>query len=1011
MANNIFFNLLKKQAFRVLPLLTVLVFLAQDILSAQTLVINEFMAANQAAIKDPDFNAYADWIELYNPGTQAVDLKNYSITDDLTKPKKYIFTASAIVQPGQYIIVWADDAAKGVHTNFKLSASGEAIAIYAPDGTLVDSVSFGAQQTDISCGRFPNGAGEWFLFSPSSPGKQNLETAIFNKLAKPSASDAGGFFSSPATVTLSHPQQGAKIYYTLDGRTPTPKDSLYKSPIRIDSTTVMRFKAFAEGLLPSETISQTYFINENNSLPVFSLITDPANFFSDTTGIYVAGTNGIVGHCSDTPKNWNQEWERPVDLQLFEIDRNKGFKVSTGVQIFGGCSRIYDMKSLAFYFRGIYGNEKLNYKLFYDVPLAEYNNFILRSGSQDWWRTLFRDEMVHTLLRKGTSMDCQAYRPSILFINGKYWGIHNIREKINEHYLYYHFGVDENNIDLIEISPTGIAHNGDNKAYTAMINYLQNNNIANPANYEYMKSIVDIDNYIDYQLAQIYGANADWPGSNMKLWRERSANGRWRWLIFDVDFTFGGNANGMADKNTLALATATGGTSWPNPDWSTLMLRKMLENTTFRNEFVQRMAVHMATTFEPVHVVHVIDSIKALIASEIPRHKTRWVKSITMGKDWDVNVEVMRNFAKIRQPYVRSHFTSKFGISGTYNLKISVNNNSWGTIFLHNSQWTRNGDTATFFNNIPLRIKAAAMPGYRFARWEGASTSTESQLQLILGANASITAVFEPVSAASTDIVINEINYKSSEFFDTEDWVELYNPAEAAVDISNWKFSGNSNGEFYQFKSGTKIGPKGYLILCRDTVKFKSIRTENINTVGNIPFGLSSDGETILLKDNNDKVVDEVSYKSSGSWPLAANGLGATLALINPLADNSKPENWKASSDAGTPGKINDVYFTGVKKVTAPVNEFLLCKNYPNPFNPSTNIQYSIPATAGQHNSIVTLKVYDALGKEIAVLVNKEQQPGFYEVTFNASNFASGIYFYRLQAGANSAIGKMLLIK
>lgn len=1001
----------KKQGIPFLSLLLFIVLTASNFSHPQTLVINEFMAANQAAVKDPDYGTYADWIELYNAGTQAVDLKNYSITDDLTKPKKYIFTGSIVIQPNQYLIIWADDQGKGVHTNFKLSASGEAIALFAADGSLVDSVTFGEQQTDISRGRFPDGNKDWYLFSPSSPGKQNSESAIFNKLAAPTASNAGGFFTAPVSVSLSHSQKSASIYYTRDGKIPTKKDNLYINPLTIDSTTVIRFRAFVDGYLPSETISQTYFINEKTTLPVFSLISDPDGFFSDTAGIYVAGTRGITGHCSDTPKNWNQEWERPVDLQLFESDRSKGFKVSTGVQIFGGCSRIYDMKSLAFYFRGIYGNEKLNYKLFNDVPLNEYNNFLLRSGSQDWWRTMFRDEMVHTLLRQGTSMDCQAYRPSVLFINGKYWGIHNIREKVNEHYLYYHFGVDENNIDLIEISPVGVAHLGDNKAYLDMINYLQNNNIANPVNYEYMKSIVDIDNYIDYQLAEIYGANADWPGSNMKLWRERSANGKWRWLIFDVDFTFGGNTNGMADKNTLALATATNGPSWPNPPWSTLMLRKMLENTTFRNEFIQRMAVHMCTTFEPNHVVHVIDSIKALIAADIPRHKARWAKSISMGNDWNVNVEVMRNFAKIRQPYVRTHFTTKFEISGTYNLKISMNNNSWGKIFLHNSEWTRNGDTAVFFNNIPLRLKASAMPGYRFLRWEGASVSTDNQIQLILGTNSSITAVFEPAPLTVSNIVINEINYKSSDFFDTEDWVELYNPANAAVDISGWKLSGSSNGDAYQFKTGTKINAGQYLVVCRDTAKFKSVRSESINITGNIPFGLSSDGETISLKDNNGAIADEVPYKPSGSWPVAANGLGSTLALVNPQADNSKPENWRASKDAGTPGCINDVYFTGVKKISTYASEFILCRNYPNPFNPATTIQYSIPSGMNGRQDNVTLKVYDALGKEVTVLVNQPQQPGFYEVTFNASNFASGIYFYRLQAGNNSAVGKMLLIK
>lgn len=980
------------------------------ILNAQTIYINEFMASNQAAIKDPDYNTYADWIELYNPGAQAVNLNNYSITDDIKLPQKFILSGNIIIQPKQYLIIWADDQAKGVHTNFKLSATGEVIALFSPGGAVVDSITFGVQQTDVSCGRFPDGSSDWFLFSPSSPGKTNIEASIFNKLAKPVASLQSGFYSTSQSISLSHPDKSASVYYTRDGRVPAKTDSLYKIPLRIDSTSVLRVRAFANGYLPSETISFTYFIKENNTLPVFSLITDPAGFFSDTTGIYVAGTKGITGNCSTDPKNWNQDWERPADLQLFEIDRTKGFHSNTGVKIFGGCSRIYPAKSLAFYYRGIYGEEKLQYRLFNDVPLTEYNNFILRTSSQDWWRTMFRDGMIHTLIRQGMTLDCQAYRPSLLFINGVYWGIHNIREKINEHYLYYHYGVEENDIDLIQNGDKGSATLGDLTAYTVLRNFLKNNNIALPANYEYMKSIIDMDNYIDYQIAEIYAANGDWPAGNTKLWRQKSTNGKFRWLVYDIDCSFGGNANGLATTNTIELVTATNSTTGPNPPWATLMLRKLLENRDFRNEFIQRMAVHMNTTFEPAHVLSVIDSIRALIATEIPRHKVLWVKSITLGNDWEVNVQVLRDFAINRQPNIRTQFAAKFGLSGNYSLTVDVNNKDWGKIFLHNVEWKRNGSQGIFFSSVPLNARAVAMPGYRFVKWQGVSVSVSPAITIVASSNSTLTAIFEPEPLTVSSIVINEINYKSSGFFDTEDWVEFFNPTDAAIDISGWKFSGSNDSEFFQFKPGSLMGAKQYLVLSRDTAKFKVLVNKLSNIEGNIPFGFGSDGETLMLKDNNNKIVDEVSYLPGGTWPVAANGGGATLALINPQFDNGKAENWKASK-IGTPGLLNDVYLTGVAATETAPAEFLLCKNYPNPFNPVTTIQYSLPAASGYGAGNVVLKIYDVLGKEIEVLVNEPQHAGFHEVTFDAAGLSSGIYFYRLQYGALSSVGKMMLIK
>ena len=389
---------------------------------------------------------------------------------------------------------------------------------------------------------------------------------------------------------------------------------------------------------------------------MFSIVTDPANFFSDTSGIYVAGTNGIIGYCSTTPKNWNQDWERPVHIDFFENDKSLAFEVNAGVQIYGGCSRLYPMKSLALYFRGEYGNDKLQYRLFDDIQVNEFNNFILRSSGQDWWRTMFRDAMAQTLIEQGMNLDYQDYRPSVLFINGEYWGIHNLREKLNEHYVYYHHGVNKDNIDLIEISKGIFANNGDLTAYNDMINFLSTNNMALPANYDYIKSITEIDEYIDYQVAEIYSANGDWPGSNVKLWRERTPSAKWRWMIYDLDFTFGGNAQGLYNTNTLAQATAVNGPSWPNPPWSTLMFRKLLENSEFKEEFIQRFAAHLNTTFEKDHIIAVIDSLSQIIASEIPRHKERWPQSISYGTSWQGNIQIMKDFAADRPAASKKSF-------------------------------------------------------------------------------------------------------------------------------------------------------------------------------------------------------------------------------------------------------------------------------------------------------------------------------------------------------------------
>lgn len=1002
-------NLFLLSLFSILLLL----FFIQSKSFAQTLFINEFMASNSNTIADPDYNNYADWIEIYNSGSTSINLKDYYITDNLSQPQKFKIQNDLIVDAGGYVLIWADDANTGNHANFKLSADGESIGLFDPSALLIDTLTFGLQQTDVSFGRFPNGTNNWYKFSPATPGTANLESGIFNILPAPNISLQSGFYTSSLSVSASHTLQDVVIRYTTNGKIPSTLSSVYSNPLQIDSTSVLRFRAFKDGYTPSITETRTYFINEITDLPVFSLVTDPDNFFSDTSGIYVIGTNGIIANCSNAPRNWNQDWERPVSLEFFEYDKSLAFKVNTGVKINGGCSRLYPEKSLAFFFRDEYGTDKLRYRLFDDIPVYEYNNFILRSSAQDWWRTMFRDGMVQTLIEQGMKLDYQDYRPSILFINGEYWGIHNIREKLNEHYVFYHHGVNKDNIDLIEISKGIVANNGDITAYNEMINFLSTNNLANTANYEYIKSIVDIDEYIDYQIAEIYSANGDWPGSNMKLWRERAEGSKWRWMIYDLDFTFGGNAEGLATTNTLAQATATNGPAWPNPPWSTLMLRKLLENPEFKNEFIQRMAAHVNTTFEPNHVLAVIDSMAGKISSEIPRHKERWPQSISYGDNWQELIDVMRNFAVDRPANVRSHFYSKFAISGSNSLVISRNNPSWGKIFTNTVEIKNNGSTNVFFKEIPIRIKALPLPGYKFVRWEGASTSTSPEIFVVLNSNSTLTAVFEPAELTVTSIVINEINYKSSAVFDTEDWVELYNPDNNAIDLSEWKFVDDNIANQFTFPGGTILGANDYLVLCRDTVKFKLLYPNQNKVLGNINFGLSSDGDHIMLKDNFGNLVDEVTYSSSGLWTPLPNGNGSTLSLINPQMDNSLAESWRASGLYGTPGYLNDIYTKVENENDLIPTEFVLYQNYPNPFNPVSTIRYSIPSVtlSGVEGFRVQLKIYDVLGNEVETLVDEYKPAGTYEVEFNASKFTSGVYFYRLQAGSFMETKKMILLR
>ncbi|MFH0734984.1 MAG: CotH kinase family protein [bacterium] len=977
---------------------------------SQQIKINEFMASNSNTITDPDYNKYSDWIELFNSSENDYNLKGCYITDNISNKTKFKISSDLIISAKANLIIWADDENTSNHTNFKLSASGEFIGLYNAALEVVDTITFFTQQSDISYGRFPDGSDDFYLFRPATPLSTNLESTIYNRLPDPVFNLESGFYDGEQQLKILCNVEDAAIYYTKDGSTPTSESFLFQNQMSIRTTRVIKAIAVKNGYANSKIITKTYLINEPTKLPVFSLSTDYDNFFSDSLGIYVAGTNGIIGNCSTVPYNWNQDWERPVTIELFEQNKQRVFCADAGAKIFGSCSRLFPQKSLSINFKNEFGPNKLQYKLFPDRQITEYDNFLLRNSGQDWLLTMFRDALIHTVVLQNTNIDCQAYRPAILFINGTYFGIHNLREKINNNYLTNHYQLEEENIDLIEYSIDIIANTGDLQAHDEMISFVENNDLADSTNYNYINSIIDIDEFIDYQICEIYCVNPDWPCNNTKLWHSRDNTNKWRWILFDMDLSFGGSVNGNYDMNSLALATGTEPVGYPNPPWSTLLFRKLLENDKFKNEFIQKFAAHINITFKSNYIHNTIDSIKSMIADELPRHILKWTDLSTIITDWDGNIQVMREFAVNRPEIMRNYINHEFNLGGTFNLLLDLNNDDWGKIYVQNID-IKNNFNQILFKNIPLEIKAVAMPGFRFVKWNGDISSTQQNILLNTSQNTSICAVFEPVELTNKNIVINEINYKSYELFDTGDWIELYNPLDTDISLGGWIVNDINNNQFV-IPSETKIFAKDYLVICQDSLKFKSLYNNFSKLVGNSNFGLSSSEDKIALVDYDNKKVDEVWYNSNNQWPVFKSLQGRTLSLINPLFDNSLPENWKLSNGYGTPGYLNDTYTKTNDESNIIPSEFSLSQNYPNPFNPFTTIRYNIPT-----NSSVKLEVFNILGEILLSYDLGLQGSGQHEFKVDMKDFSSGMYVYSISIKdnytdvKNTKFNKMILIK
>ncbi len=693
--------------------------------------INEVMASNATVYADMDFGKYSDWIELYNQSGQDIDLTGYFLSDDPANLTMWPFQAGTVILTDSFLLVYADGFGAGLHTNFKLAKDGESVLLVGPLGTLIDSVSYPPQLTDISYGRSTDNFQVFGFFDPPSPGEKNDPQSIAGISSTPQFSLASGFYTGPQIVDISTVNQGVTIHYTLDGTEPTASSDTVAGPIAMTQNTVLRVKTMEKGRLTAPATTRTYFIDEPQNLPVISLVTDPAYLFSDETGIYVEGTAGIPGYCTSVPHNVNQDWERPINIELFELDGTKGLNQMAGVKIFGGCSRVrYPMKSFAFYARKEYENSSFNYRLFPDKPSEKYETFILRASADDQPFTLFRDPLAQMLVKDVIDVDMQAYRPVVVYINGEYWGIHNMREKINEQYLEDNYGVNPDSVDLIrnnsEDSWNVYAGNADH--YNAMMDYLRENDITQSSTYDYVNTQMDVDEYINYQIIQIFFGGRDWPGNNIKFWRSREEPyNRWRWILYDLDHVFKEFFSDIMDEATEADC----GCDWPNPPWSTYLFRRLLENTTFKNEFTQRFALFSGTHFSRDRLHKFINEMQAELAPEIPRHIERWGGQKTNLPDntwvqpifnsvaqWEANVQVMRDFTDTRHELAMKHVNDYFGTSGFSDLTTHIQPAGSGHIKIGNTILQDSSSTVEYILGEALSVSVNEEPGYLFSHWQ-----------------------------------------------------------------------------------------------------------------------------------------------------------------------------------------------------------------------------------------------------------------------------------------------------
>lgn len=602
--------------------------------------ISEIVTSNTKTLRGA-YGTCCDWVELYNASSEPVALAGWYLTDDAEEPHKGALP-DVTLAPGEYYVVFlskdATNLLKGYPVlPFALSSAGDTLYLIQGD-RFVDGTGIPALRSDVSYGR-AEGSGAFSVLASVTPGARNGDAA--RQSVAPTTQTAQGVYQGVSGVDVVLSGEG-QIYYTTDCTVPTVLSTPYTGPIRISATTVIRAICVADGKTTSDVLDLTYIVNEGHTLPVASLVTTPDNLWDYYTGIYATGPNAEAAFPHVGANYW-QQWEKEATVSLFETDGG-GFSSPCGIRIFGAYSRALAMKSFSCFFRAAYGNASLTYPLFGEDGLDQYEAFLFRNTGQDFTKARMRDPLLTELLAGRTRVAVQKNRPVVLYLNGEFWGVYYVREKINENYVAGNYNVSPDEVNLAR------ANAYDNEEYQSLISYVRQHDLSDAAAYAHVCSLVDIEEYIDYIVAEIYICNTD--NGNIKFFKTKE--GKWTWIFYDVDQSFA-----TANFNTVSEHLNPKGTGSLDR-FSTTLINGLLRNPEFKEQFLRRMAWQIQEVWSPERVIAAVDAYEQAILPEMARDCAKWEHSYS---DWQAHVQALRSFANRRAPYVVSYVQAWFGLS------------------------------------------------------------------------------------------------------------------------------------------------------------------------------------------------------------------------------------------------------------------------------------------------------------------------------------------------------------
>lgn len=922
-------------------------------------------------------------IEVHNYTTSSTDLSLIPFFSFKVKASQSYFDAT----PKSVITTNSTD----LHTNFKIDGEGEKIYLYNKSNGSTESIWVKDLASGWSLGRITDGASSWGVFIQPTPGTANTTKAYSTEREpEPGFSVLEGFYTTKQSVGLTTTSLSAEIRYTTDGSEPLPTSTLYSgTPISITTTKVIRATCFSKtDKLPGRSASNTYFIsNTGHSVPVLSVITDNSNLY---------GGAGIFD-------NWQQEWEKPCYVEYFDVNKKKQFEQFTGIQIDGGAggSRSNAQHSFRLEFDNKnYGERDVDYPLLPDRPgRKDYKSIYLRNGSNQWLTFQFKDAMETKTMSYQTNNYYSGCTPVVVYINGSYFGLYEMREKLNDEFFEENYNATiDSTFNLLSLSyyynSILRALNGSVENFTTDYNNFMKINHYDANYLQKADRIIDLDYYTDYIAAQTWIADTDWPFNNIKIVKGDFTNNRWRFILQDLEWAL--NPNGWTNSGYDHIGYMLN----YNPDMPYIRFwQELIKYSAYKNKFINRLADLMNSSYLPENTIGIAQSIYDESYSEMRAEYVKWgggeAQANSRMTQYQNNMATFKSELTNRSNTVQNNIVSNFNLTGKYNIELQVQPANAGVIQINTISPEEYPWTGVYFAGIPIRMEAKGMGNYVFDGWEP-NAMIKSTTNPVIAADVKVSgyqfiAKFR-LQRPETAVTISEINYNSGEEFPAGDWVELYNYSESIADLTGWYLTDSENDHQWTIPGQVVLEPNQRLVLASNKSKFSSVYPGVSNVLGSFEFGLGSLSDSVRLFDSTGKLIAGINYSNQSPWPSEAYDLGKTLELKNPDINLNLAANWFAGCTGGSPGtayqNCNTTSADGLPVLAA-------ARLFPNPAGDLINIVLPSSVASGRMNC----RIYDLLGK----LVKTETFDSAFQnrIQINIADLKDGIYVVQMTDGTN----------